>query len=85
MDGSPFRGEGSRIPIEQARKRGWGKSVDPWRTSTRPTTIHYFVFGKPQPRRTLIVSGDPQTVAAMQLAATISPDPAFNASASNYQ
>src|SRR5207249_2942813 len=41
----------------------------------------YFVFDRPQPRRTLVVSGDPQAIAALQLAAAISPDPAIPCSA----
>src|SRR5205085_785130 len=38
-------------------------------------------FDRPQPRRTLIVTGDPQAVAALQLAASIAPDPALECSA----
>jgi hypothetical protein len=80
MDGSPFEVKDQRIPIERTRERGWGKVSIPADNNLADNDF-YFVFGKPQPRRTLIVSGDPQTVAAMQLAATISPDPSFECKA----
>ena len=80
MDGSPFELKDQRIPIDKKRERGWGKVSIPADLNPADNDF-YFVFGKPQPRRTLIVSGDPQTVAAIQLAATISPDPGFECTA----
>ena len=76
MDGSPFEVKDHRIPIERNRERGWGKVSIP--ADLNPAdNDYYFVFGKPQPRRTLIISNEPQSVSALQLAATISPDPQY--------
>ena len=80
MDGSPFEVKDHRIPIERNRERGWGKVSIP--ADLNPAdNEYYFVFGKPQPRKTLIVSNEPQSVAGMLLAATISPDSGFECTA----
>jgi hypothetical protein len=80
MDSSPFELKDQRIPIERTRERGWGKVSIPADLNPADNDF-YFVFGKPQPRRTLIVSSDPQSMAALQLAATISPDPSYECTA----
>jgi hypothetical protein len=80
MDGSPFEVKDQRIPIDRKRDRGWGKVSIP--ADLNPADNEYFfVFGKPQPRKTLIVSNEPQSVAAVLLASTISPDPGFECTA----
>src|SRR5438067_571908 len=76
MDGSTFELKDHRIPIERTRERGWGKVSVPADANPADNDF-YFIFDRPQPRRTLIVSADPQAVAALQLAASIPPDPAI--------
>src|SRR6185295_6624619 len=76
VDGSTYELKDHRIPIERTRERGWGKVSVPADANPADNDF-YFVFDRPQPRRTLIVTGDPQAVAALQLAASISPDPAI--------
>jgi hypothetical protein len=80
MDGPTYELKDHRIPIERTRERGWGKVSIP--ADANPAdNDYYFVFDRPQPRRTLIVSSDPQASAPLQLAASISPDPAVPCSA----
>lgn len=80
MNGATYELKDQRIPIERTRERGWGKVSIPADANAADNDF-YFVFDRPQPRRTLLVSSDPQTVAPLQLAATISPDPALVCSA----
>jgi Aerotolerance regulator N-terminal len=76
MDGPTYELKDHRIPIERTRERGWGKVSVPADANPADNDF-YFVFDRPQPRHTLIVGSDPQSVAALQLAASISPDPAI--------
>jgi hypothetical protein len=69
-----------RIPIERSNDRGWGKVSIPADSNSADNDF-YFVFDRPQKRHTLIVSSDPQTAIPLQLAASISPDPATECSA----
>ncbi len=65
-----------RIPIDRARERGWGKVSVPADANPADNAF-YFAFDRPQPRRALVVTDDPPAVAALQLAASIAPDPAI--------
>jgi hypothetical protein len=69
-----------RIPIDRSRERGWGKVSIPADANPADNEF-YFVFDRPLPRKTLIVSTEPQSLAALQLAASISSDPAIACSA----
>jgi hypothetical protein len=80
MDGPTFELKDYRIPIERTRERGWGKVSIPADANPADNEF-FFVFGRPQPPRTLIVMSEPQSIAAMHLAASISPDPAITSSA----
>jgi hypothetical protein len=80
MDGPTYELKDHRIPIERTRERGWGKVSVPADANSADNDF-YFVFDRPQPRRTLIVADDPRAVAPLQLAAAISPDPAVPCSA----
>jgi hypothetical protein len=80
MNGPTYEMKDHRIPIERARERGWGKVSVPADANPGDNEF-YFVFDRPQPRRTFIVSEDPRVIAPLQLAATISPDPATACSA----
>jgi hypothetical protein len=80
MDGPTYELKDHRIPIERTRERGWGKVSIPADANPADNDF-YFVFDRPQPRRTLVVSADPQAVAALQLAAAITPDPTVPCSA----
>jgi hypothetical protein len=80
MEGSTYELKDYRIPIERTRQQGWGKVSIPADANPGDNEF-YFVFDRPQPRRTLIVTEDPRGLAALQLAATISPDPAITCSA----
>ena len=80
MNGPTYELKDHRIPIERTRERGWGKVSVPADANPGDNEF-YFVFDRPQPRRTFIVSDDPRTIGPLQLAATISPDPAIPCSA----
>ena len=68
-----------RIPIERGLERGWGKVSIPADANPADNDF-YFTFDRPQPRRTVVVTENPRSIAALQLAASISPDPAAAAS-----
>jgi hypothetical protein len=68
-----------RIPIERALERGWGKVSIPADANPADNDF-YFTFDRPQPRRTVVVTESARSVAALQLAASISPDPAITSS-----
>jgi hypothetical protein len=80
MSGSTYELKDHSIPIEATRERGWGKVSLPADANPGDNEF-YFVFDRPQPRRTLVVSEDPRAIAPLQLAAAISPDPAIPCSA----
>jgi hypothetical protein len=80
MNGPTYELKDHRIPIERTRERGWGKVSIPADANPGDNDF-YFVFDRPQPRRTFVVSEDPRLIAPMQLAAAISPDPAIPCSA----
>jgi hypothetical protein len=63
-----------RIPIERSQERGWGKVSIPADANPADNDF-YFTFDRPQPRRTVVVTESPRSIAALQLAASISPDP----------
>ncbi|MBX9655616.1 BatA domain-containing protein [bacterium] len=68
------------IPIDRARKRGWGRVSIP--TDINPADDDfYFVFDQPPPRKTLLVTDDPSIVRPLELAAQISSDPSVRATA----
>jgi hypothetical protein len=80
MTGPTYELKDHRIPIERTRERGWGKVSIP--ADANPAdNEYYFVFDQPRPRKALLVSDDPASVAALELAAATSPDPAIRCSA----
>ncbi len=80
MNGPTYELKDHRIPIERTRERGWGKVSVPADANPGDNDF-YFVFDRPHPRRTLIVSEDPRAIVPLQLAAAISADPAIPCSA----
>jgi Aerotolerance regulator N-terminal len=80
MDGPIYELKDHRIPIERTRERGWGRVSIPADANPADNNF-YFVFDRPQPRRTLVVSSDPEAIGPLQLAASISPDSAISCSA----
>jgi hypothetical protein len=76
MTGLQFELKDYRIALEGKHERGWGRVSVP--ADANPADNNsYFVFDKPAPRRAVIVSEEPQGAWPLQLAASISPDPAF--------
>ena len=57
MTGASYELKDHRIPIERSRERGWGKVSIPADVNPADNEF-YFVFDRPQPRKTLIVTGD---------------------------
>jgi hypothetical protein len=80
MTGATYELKDHRIPIERKRERGWGRVSVPADANPADNEF-YFVFDRPHARRTLVVSGDSQAIAALPLAAAISPDPLVPCSA----
>ncbi|MGO9114260.1 MAG: BatA domain-containing protein [Thermoguttaceae bacterium] len=74
--GSQYELKDYRIALEGKRERGWGRISIPADANPADNDF-FFVFDKPEPRNAIIVSEDPQAAWPLQLAASISPDPAF--------
>lgn len=75
MLGPTFELKDHRIPIDKAKDRGWGRVSVPADANPADNEF-YFVFDRPLPRKTVIVTGEPQAVAALHLAASIPTDAA---------
>ena len=76
MVGPQYELKDYRIALEGKRERGWGRVSIPADANPADNDF-YFVFDKPAPRKAIIVAEDPQAAWPLQLAAAISPDPAF--------
>jgi hypothetical protein len=74
--GSQYELKDYRIPLEGKHERGWGRISIPADANLADNDF-FFVFDKPAPRNAIIVSDDPQAAWPLQLAASISPDPAY--------
>jgi hypothetical protein len=76
MTGPQYELKDYRIALESKRERGWGRVSIP--ADANPAdNVFYFVFDKPSPRKAVVVAEDPQAAWSLQLAAAVSPDPAF--------
>lgn len=71
------------IPIDSQLVRGWGRVSIPADTNPADNDA-YFVFAEPAPRKTILVSDDPETSRPLLLAAQISPDPNVAATAETF-
>jgi hypothetical protein len=80
MVGSQFELKDYRIALEGKRERGRGRVSVPADANPADNDF-YFVFDKPVARNTIIVCEDPPAAWPLQLAASISPDPAFTCAA----
>jgi hypothetical protein len=80
MTGSKFDLKDHRLPLERTHERGWAKVSIP-ADSNAADNDFYFVFDKPTPRTSIIVTDDPQAARPLQLAAQISPDPNLRSNA----
>jgi len=65
-----------RIALGPGTERGWGRVTIP-ADSNLADNEFYFAFSQPDPRLSVIVSDDPLAAAPLQLAASITPDPAI--------
>jgi Aerotolerance regulator N-terminal len=63
-----------RIPLEKGRDRGWGRVSIPADANPADNDF-WFVFEQPAPRRSIVVVEDAPAARALELAASISPDP----------
>lgn len=80
MAGPRFELKDHRIPLERGRGRGWGKVTIP--ADANPAdNDDWFVFDEPPPRQAIVVADDPQAARPLQVAASVSPDPATKCSA----
>lgn len=77
MVGPRYELKDYRIAMGDARQRGWGRIAVPGDANPGNNQC-YFVFGKQPPRKAIIVADDPQAAWPLQLAASISPDPAVS-------
>jgi hypothetical protein len=69
-----------RIPLSRERRRGWGWVSIPADENPADNEF-YFVFDEAPPRTTVVVSDDDSGTRALQLAASIPPDPAITCDA----
>ena len=80
LNGSKAELKDHKLPVEKSRERGWGKVSIPADANIADNDF-YFTFDQPLPRLTVVVAEDPQAARPLQLAASISPDPAIKATA----
>jgi hypothetical protein len=64
-----------RIAIDKSRARGWGRVSIPADANPADNDF-WFVFEQPTARKAVVVADDPLAARPLQLAASISPDPA---------
>jgi hypothetical protein len=76
MAGPQYELKDYRIALEGKKERGWGRVSIPADANPADNDF-FFVFDNPAPRSAMIVAEDPQAAWPLQLAASISPDPAF--------
>jgi hypothetical protein len=69
-----------RIPIERTRERGWGKVSIPADVNPADDDF-FFVFDNPPARRAIVVCDDPQAQRALELMASIAPEPSLHCAA----
>lgn len=69
-----------RIPIDKSKARGWGRVSIPADANPADDDF-YFVFDQPPPRRSIIVSDDPQIERPLRLTASIPTDPTVESEA----
>jgi len=75
MEGTEYELKDHSIPLERSHERGWGRVSIPADANPADNEF-YFVFDRPTPRRTVVVTDDAQAARPLELAASISPDPA---------
>lgn len=80
LTGSVASLEGHRIPLSGGETRGWGRVVIPADRNPADNDF-WFTFDNPSPRHAVVVSTDPTTARPLELAASVSPDPALTCSA----
>ena len=80
INGSKAELKDHKLPIERTRERGWGKVSIPADANIADNDF-WFTFDQPAPRLTVVVAEDAQAARPLQLAASISPDPAVKATA----
>jgi len=76
MAGPRFELKDYRIAVDDDRESGWGRISIP-ADENPANNDFYFTFDKQPARRTIVVADDPQAAGPLQLAASISPDQAF--------
>ncbi|MCC7084092.1 MAG: BatA domain-containing protein [Pirellulales bacterium] len=76
LTGDAFELKDHPIPLAKDQQRGWGRVSIPADANPADNEF-YFLYDKPQPRRTVIVADDPQAVRPLQLAAAVSPHPSI--------
>jgi hypothetical protein len=80
MAGTELELKNHSIPLDVNQTRGWGRVSLPADANPIDNEF-YFVYDQPAPRRTIIVAEDADAARPLELAASISPDPAITASA----
>ena len=73
---SQDRLQGHTIPLNNPQACGWGRVALPADANLRDNQ-YFFVYGKPEERRTAIISDDPRTAESLRIAATSPVDPAM--------
>ena len=76
MAGPRFELKDYRIALGGDQKSGWGRVSIPADANPADNDF-YFAFDEQPPRRTILVADDPLAMRPLELAATISPDPAY--------
>jgi hypothetical protein len=84
MEGTEYELKDHQIPLERSHERGWGRVSIP-ADSNPADNEFYFVFDRPVPRRTIVVADDALASKPLELAASISPDPAIPCTAEVFE
>lgn len=80
LTGSELELKNQSIPLDGGKTRGWGRVSIPSDSSPADNEF-YFVYDMPVPRRAVVVTDDPDAARPLELAASISPDPAITCQA----
>jgi hypothetical protein len=79
MSGPRHELKDHRIPVDRDREKGWGRVSIPADANPADNDF-WFVFGRPAPRRTIVVADDARGANPLVLAASVSPDPTISCS-----
>jgi hypothetical protein len=77
LSGTDVEIKDQAVPLDAGQVRGWGRASLPADANLADNEF-YFVYDRPPPRKTFLVTEDADATSPLELAAGISPDPAVS-------